>query len=501
IDILERSSRRNGTVLKIGLGEASEKNDSEAQGLNGALAVIAESANSIDNEPTLQEFSQSASSDLINRIEQVKRYLGAAMRLRSKKNMGSAMRLRSKKNMGSATRLRSKKNMGSAMRFRGKKNMGSAMRFRGKKSMASAMRLRGKKYLGSAMRLRSKKNMGSAMRLRSKKNMGSAMRLRFKRHVGTPWRWSVPNYKRSYNLPYLADWYFDTGVAHNIDQDANNDLEDSAEQLVKRHLGAAVRFGGERRWRYSWPNWYQRQGKRYLGSAMRFRSTARRCHRRRLLKMLFVRKLWGGGGQQQQQQQPDESQAVDDRESDSAAVPKPRQPANSMPASPAASGFRRLVAGGFATASASASATPETSRRRTARDRMASTGDGDDSRDVQNDPGHASAGPSSTSFFFSPAASFLTAAFTKQPLAHPRTDEDEDAAVDDEDGGGSGSTVPTSSEDSPVTPPEPDLSHLTDEERLQIARVLARARQTELEEDERLSPGISRDKLENNSQF
>ncbi|PAA81134.1 hypothetical protein BOX15_Mlig010852g1 [Macrostomum lignano] len=243
--------------------------------LCSALAVIAESANSIDNEPTLQEFSQSASSDLINRIEQVKRYLGSAMRLRSKKNMGSAMRFRGKKNMGSAMKFRGKKNMGSAMRFRGKKNMGSAMRFRGKKSMASAMRLRGKKYLGSAMRLRSKKNMGSAMRLRSKKNMGSAMRLRFKRHVGTPWRWSVPNYKRSYNLPYLADWYFDTGVAHNIDQDANNDLEDSAEQLVKRHLGAAVRFGGERRWRYSWPNWYQRQGKRYLGSAMRFRSTAR----------------------------------------------------------------------------------------------------------------------------------------------------------------------------------------------------------------------------------
>ncbi|PAA69001.1 hypothetical protein BOX15_Mlig018182g1 [Macrostomum lignano] len=209
--------------------------------LCSALAVIAESANSIDNEPTLQEFSQSASSDLINRIEQVKRYLGSAMRLRAKKNMGSAMRLRAKKNMGSAMRLRAKKNM------------------------------------GSAMRLRSKKNMGSAMRLRGKKYLGSAMRLRFKRHVGTPWRWSAPNYKRSYNLPYLADWYFDPVVVHNFDQDANNnnDLEDSAEQLVKRHLGAAVRFGGDRRWRYSWPNWYQQQGKRYLGSAMRFRSTAR----------------------------------------------------------------------------------------------------------------------------------------------------------------------------------------------------------------------------------
>ena len=42
------------------------------------------------------------------------------------------------------------------------------------------------------------------------------------------------------------------------------------------------------------------------------------------------------------------------------------------------------------------------------------------------------------------------------------------------------------SEDSPVTPPGPDLSHLSDSEREHIAKVLARAKNIERDEDERL---------------
>jgi hypothetical protein len=41
-------------------------------------------------------------------------------------------------------------------------------------------------------------------------------------------------------------------------------------------------------------------------------------------------------------------------------------------------------------------------------------------------------------------------------------------------------------QNSPVTPPEPDLSHLSQEERAQIAAVIARAKALEREEDERI---------------
>lgn len=42
------------------------------------------------------------------------------------------------------------------------------------------------------------------------------------------------------------------------------------------------------------------------------------------------------------------------------------------------------------------------------------------------------------------------------------------------------------SEDSPVTPPGPDLTHLSDSEREHIARVIARAKNIERDEDDRL---------------
>ena len=72
--------------------------------------------------------------------------------------------------------------------------------------------------------------------------------------------------------------------------------------------------------------------------------------------------------------------------------------------------------------------------------------------------------------------------------------DDEDEFLDEEEemfSNRSGNSRPWSStspslRDSPVTPPEPDLSHLTDEERAQIAAVIARAKEYERDEDDRI---------------